>query len=158
MKKLLFTLLMLPYMASAQITINPETGFLHTQGVVEVPGTSYELYKKGLAWFADTYNSTKDVLQLEQEGEKLVGRGSMLTSYAMQKVRVYYNLSIDFKDDKYRYTIDKFIYNGGGGDIPLEQHYKHKGMYKKMFADIDRQANTLIQSLNEYMIKKEEVW
>lgn len=159
--KLLFTaFLLFPFSLVAQnMPLNSETGLITYQGVMEASGLQEDLYLKGKDWFNHYYDYNKDVFQSEQPNEKLIGRDSFSVLFPLTKKRVniFYTISLDFKDGKYRYTLDKFIYNGGGEDFPLEDHYKMKAMYGEVLKSVDDEVKNLILSLNTAM-KKEDNW
>jgi hypothetical protein len=87
---------------------------------------SAELYARARAWFAVTYRSGKDVIQLEdKENGKLIGKGAIkYTSRVFvgsegTKGWIYYTITIQIKDGRYKYELTDFIhegnpYNSGG--------------------------------------------
>lgn len=74
------------------------------QEVVKVDGASKnELYARAREWFAKTFKSADDVLQMEDMANgKLIGKGCNYQS------KVFYTVSVSVKDGRYRYEITDF--------------------------------------------------
>jgi len=94
-------------------------------GVVEIEGvTQKELHKRANFWFAKTYKSSQDVIQMDTE-EQIISKGfytiraggSGLGGYEMQ---VWNTLTIQFKDGKYRYIVEDFIGKNEQWDLLIE--------------------------------------
>lgn len=101
------------------LPINSETGKIEFQNVITIDGKSKdELYLASREWFAKTFTSSNAVLQLDdKEAGKLIGKGFAdhyvkLTpnAYTSMKYRMYFTLSVDIKDNKYRYTISDITF------------------------------------------------
>jgi len=81
--------------------------------VVEIPGkTADQLYAKANEWFALTFKSANDVIQLNDPAEKkIIGKGVKRISYpdgrnqSELQLNMYFTLMVQFKDGKYRYEI-----------------------------------------------------
>lgn len=101
MKKLLLLLLFLPFISLAQ----------QYSEVVEVPGKKADqLYTKANEWFALTFKSANDVIQLKDPIErKIIGKGIKQVGYFIRKypvtLDVYFTLLVQFKDEKYKYDL-----------------------------------------------------
>jgi len=88
-----------------------------------VKGNQNQLYIKAYQWMANTFNSAKEVIQMQdKEAGKLIGKGIMKTPTAKDGLGskigddiVYYTISIDVKDGKYRCVLSDFIHEGGTG-------------------------------------------
>jgi hypothetical protein len=96
------------------------TGPLSYTAVVQTPGlTKAQLYAAGQAWFAKAFRSAKDVLQLQDaENGKLIGRGNfhyepkLMQSSTGIRGFVRFDVTLEAKDGRYRYTFDRFVHEG----------------------------------------------
>lgn len=113
-KSLLIILLLLPTAMQAQsiqIPVDSATRKIDYQGVVKADGlTKDELYTRAREWFAKTFNSAKDVIQMDDKSAgKIIGKGAANGSYfyLLTTIRftLYYTVSITVKDGRYRYEI-----------------------------------------------------
>lgn len=72
--------------------------------------TASQLYGKAKLFFANTFNSSKSVIQSEDsENCTIVGKGTIvkLKDQGYGGIYYYFTLQIQTKDDKYRYTISE---------------------------------------------------
>lgn len=101
MKKLFFLILFLPLFSFSQ----------EYSEVVEIPDkTADQLYSKANEWFALTFKSANDVIQLKDPIErKIIGKGIKRVDYSVGRWDTYYNASftlfVQFKDGRYKYDI-----------------------------------------------------
>lgn len=123
MKKLLLTLLIaLPALAQAQSYGLPTDSTTHKviyEGVIQTPGaTQAELYSRAREWFATSFNSGKDVLDMDdRQSGKLIGKAyadfalrvPMIGSVTQKMWRV---VKVYVKDGRYRYEITDFAAQG----------------------------------------------
>ena len=124
--------------------------------VNKVEGVSKEeLFKRASRWFVKTYNSSKDVLQVNDVSSgELIGKGSTPIAAKIQRVTwqndVDYILSVKIKEGKYR--IDLTDFKVGGTPLQLyklpyiatTQHH-----YAALFTAIDQKSRELIDSLEK---------
>ena len=97
---------------------NPEP--LQYSEVVEVAGTTkHELYSRASLWFAETFNSANDVLQLKDESEgRLVGKGVIwyepkgITGSEPIRGPVRFTTKVSVKDGRYKYEFCDFMHEG----------------------------------------------
>jgi hypothetical protein len=79
--------------------------------VIEIPDkTSDQLYSTAREWFALTFKSANDVIQLNDPVEKkIIGKGLKKTGYYIKKIYVAldmnFTLFVQFKEGKYKYDI-----------------------------------------------------
>ncbi len=138
--------------------------------VIHVDGVSAdELFTKGRAWFATAYNDSKSVLQMA-ENSRLIGKAvqpfSLYGGFAAGNltVRVTYNLSIECRDGRYKYTINNVVARSSSGwanfgPITIAENYKEKGAgaktMNKLWKDLKSEFSAfqliLITSLKEAM-------
>lgn len=110
--KTLLIILLVPFSVAAQ----------EYSEVVEVPGKSAkQLYTDGRAWFAITFVAANSVLQMDDpEAGKLIGKGYCELVYLLKKVPVpldiYFTLSIQVRDGRYKYEIYSTDIKTRGGE------------------------------------------
>lgn len=117
MKKLILALLLFPFISNAQTR----------NGVVEIPGKSAEqLYLKANEWFALTFKSAKDIIQLNDPTEKkIIGKGSKKHSYTIDSNHVYlfinFTLIVQFRDGRYKYELIPTGFSSGKDEMSYEE-------------------------------------
>lgn len=145
--------------------------------LVDSSTTKQELYSKAREWFAKTYVSSTNVLQMEdKENGKLIGKALMEVSFKtilgtnFPGGFINYTISIYLKDGKYKYEFTNFhhtgtiAYNGqkvpDGGDcesIILKKKgltgNSYKNTYQSFFIQMDENIKVLIESLKSAMVK-----
>jgi hypothetical protein len=138
---------------------------------------SIELYNRARSWFAESYRSSNDVIQLEDKDEgKIIGKGSIryISSvyYGSEGTKgwIRYTLSVQVKDGRYKYELTNFIHEGNplnsGGQLsfglitneeecPREFKMTNRSWRNKVWNDIKRtveiEAEILINSLENAM-------
>lgn len=112
MKKLILSLfLIVPLVGLAQESqIDSLTQKIIYTEVVKTPGTKVQLFDKAMEWFATSFKMINDVVQIkDKEAGKIVGS---LLVYSCDEGRVYANIIILLKDDKFKYTITDLAFKG----------------------------------------------
>jgi hypothetical protein len=141
--------------------------------MVDSSVTKNELFSRAREWFAKTYNSSTDVVQMEdKENGKLVGKAltqvyhkAMGSNYPSGHIN--YTISLYFKDGRYKYEITNFHHTGqlvSGGRIPdygvcedmINTTHKTMGFsnqktYNYYLTQLDENITTLIVSLKNTM-------
>ncbi|WPO89925.1 DUF4468 domain-containing protein [Chryseobacterium sp. HR92] len=151
---------------------------LKFEDVVKVDSltTKDELYNRARSWYADTFNSEKDVMSIDDKNlGEISGNGAIryeprgfyfgalcATGYISYKINIY------VKDGRYKYNFHTFIHEGtrcpGGGGLVsygiLTQEKEHPNQPNKGWKEVKELANItaerLISSLNDAMNKKHE--
>jgi len=102
MKRLLIILLFItPVFCSAQ----------EYSEVVQIPGkTADQLYTIAREWYAITFKSAQDVIQMEDPVKKeIIGKGYSIIYYKAKKIpaslNMFFTLQTLFKDNRYKYSI-----------------------------------------------------
>ena len=145
--------------------------------VVQLQGLSKdEIYNRVKHWFINTYNSSKDVIQLDdKENGEIIGKGCfralwMIRFYSAQSVNVWKTIKIQIKNDRLKYEITDFrmkyyflpSQNASITDvgIPLEDWNKgHDSNNKRFYPKINTQIDELIKSLeNAIKTKINDSW
>lgn len=138
--------------------------------VVAVDSTSKDvLYRKLREWVGDSYRSAKDVIQSEDAlGATIVGKGIIETLYKQSlsrpvDVQVEYRITLEAKDSRYRYTIDRIriqhlAYHLPEGsppdhiDEPVETWKRDKPkIHEQVYLAADDSFKALISSLKSAM-------
>lgn len=89
--------------------------------VVQAEGkTAEQLYLSAKEWFALSFNSATDVIQLEDEkNRKLIGKGiksyQYITNSIPSIVSVYFTMVVETKDNRFKQTISNISYSGAFG-------------------------------------------
>jgi len=149
--------------------------------VVQVDSISQnELYNRAKLWFATIYNSSNDVIQVDnKEGGEFIGKAilkyipNIHSGNEQTKGNIKYTIKIFVKEGRYKYIITDFIHDPYGnhfgkssmGLITTEKDCPKpkpmaKGWSNKVWADIKTQIETnmisLIANLKESMSKTTE--
>ena len=80
--------------------------------VVDIPNkTAVQSYRTAKDWFAVTFNSSNDVIQLDDSiQKKIIAKGIKKVYYPVRKIIVtvdeYFTLIVQFKDGKYKYDVN----------------------------------------------------
>ncbi len=137
-------------------------------GVEVVQNTSaQELYSRGRLFIANVYRSGKDVTQLNDDVAKTIlgkGAGEVIYSEALGPKRrglVKYQIKIECKDNRYRYTIDQltfnFVVDTGFDewlfDSPKRPRYVTKKSWYNIQESSDERIRSLIETLKSAMSK-----
>jgi hypothetical protein len=145
-----------------------EAGKVTYTEVVTMEGQTQDaLYSRALEWFAKTFNSAKNVIQMQdKENGKLIGKA--LIPITVKDISRYpagvvsYTLSISTKEGKYKYEVIDFLHDnrnesrhGSGGDLSSEKPECGKGflgqggLTKSFWRQIKRQTDENIKALIE---------
>ena len=96
-----------------QIPVNEESGLAEYTEVVDAPGTAAELYERAEAWINEYYPNPTGTVKTKTPGESIVGKSRFKVKLTDKKGRtigqsyVNYTFKLEFKDNRYRYTIYK---------------------------------------------------
>lgn len=171
MKELLILCVLFSYKTFAQLPIDSTTHLITYSEVVNENGSKDELYSRAREWFAKTYNSAQNVIQMDDK-DKIVGKALMQVyhkAFGKDHISGYinYTISIYFKDGKYKYEITNFYhtgeYIGDGYTVPdfgssESMINSKKKIYQKTFtyylSQLDKNVNILIAGLKQGMSKK----
>jgi len=150
--------------------------------VIEVESVSQNhLYNRAKLWFATAYNSSNDVLQIDnKEDGELIGKAlvlyeqTFLSGSAQTKGPINYTIKVFVKEGRYKYEISDFIHNPYGNDygnkqsfgvITTDKEYSSpkwgqkkwcNRVWNDMKAQIEDNMTLLITDLKEKMIETTE--
>jgi hypothetical protein len=131
------------------------------QGVVAIPISKAEIYNKALTWFAIIFKDSNKVIQIK-DGDKIIGRFT-IDPNSLIPGNVSASITILVKDNKYKFIITDFVFDGNGGkfipwsfDSPSSNRVGiTKGYQNKIKQSAYKQTEQLIVNLNDYMIAKQ---
>jgi Domain of unknown function (DUF4468) with TBP-like fold len=117
---IIFVLLLVPFFVAAQenkleIPVEKETGLIKFREVVEVEGTKNDLFDHCIYWLNDFYKDPTRVTTIRDVATgKIVGNHHFRIYYEEDGIKkpagmIRYTFTIEFKDNKYRYTVDDFL-------------------------------------------------
>lgn len=153
--------------------------------VIQVDNTSKEqLFDRAKMWFTTIYRSSSDVLQIiDKDNGQLVGKAAMTYHSSIfkgseaTKGDIRYQVSIFFKDNRYKYEFTNFIHEGNSynstgaasfGLITDENECPRKfnnimagtkwcnNVWTDLKEKIDSEMKTTIESLKSQMINSIE--
>ena len=125
------------------------------QVVLEVPGrTASQLYAKTLAWMAETFVSSKAVIELQdKENAKIIGHGRTSFTNVIAVIPCEYTLIAEMKDGRVRLTFKDFVGQWG------EYHNHPVPVEEAGFArEVKQNLAPLSKSLEGYLTKPETKW
>jgi len=141
---------------------NLEEGKVVYTGVIDVSGISKDsLYFKVKNWFVESYNSSNNVIQLDDENRgQIIGKGIFTINHLMGIAYINHMVKIEIKDGKYKYTISNFKYinQPNTQSFQIEEYPKSAmGMGREeMYKNIDSETKKMIASLEKFMKRKSQ--
>ncbi len=180
MKPLVFILTMfwgyMPLLKAQQVSPNlpldPDTKKIMYRAVIEQEGSPSYLYDKAVEWFSYYYPNPTAVYTVQDKvNGKIEGTGRMKIYYTdtksgvrMEGGLVIYNLKLEFKENKFRYTITDFNLKAASR-FPVERWMNtadpaHNPNWDAYLNQVDTTIQRLVSTLKEKMkptvIKKDE--
>lgn len=153
------------------LPIDPDTKLIQYRDVISQEGTKDILYDRGAEWIRSYYVNPGSVTKVQDKvNGKIEGTGRLrLYFFNSDNTRtdagmVFYDFRLEFKDNKYRYTLTNFSLKGISR-IPLEKWMnKNDPSYNPQMENylyqVDTTSQNLIIKLKEGMkpkvIKKDE--
>jgi len=152
--------------------VDKDTQLISYQEVIQQPGTADELYIRAIEWLNSYYKNPADVCRVRNRESGVIEIGHRFEIHnEVDGARliaeiVRYNLKLEFKPGRYRYTISD-LERKQASRYPVERWLdKSDPTYSPKFEDylrqMDGQIKELIASLKEGMqppvIKVEEKW
>jgi len=154
------------------LPIDEDTKLVTYKEVIPEKGSPDELFDRGLAWVQSYYKNTNEVIKLRDKLDGVIKARSSVKIYSilkdgskLQKNVVYYNLKLEFRQDRYRYTITDFNEKATAA-APIEAWFNTKNVrwepsWYEWLNQIDEQIQELIKSLQEGMepkVEKKDEW
>lgn len=159
--------------------IDEKTGEIVYSGIVNVDSANFkELYVRAHEWFANTFKSAQNVIQLnDKEAGKIIGKGLFEAGIPKSHaglvhiaiiVSVDFTLEIQTKDGKYKYVFSNLsCKNSGGGEYDLKSSsFVKNSMWQKKLdedwleirQDINKRMSIMIDDLKISMNSKTDNW
>lgn len=160
MKSFVILLIFISHLSYSQLLYDKDKKAFIVEQVIELDSmTKEQIHNKTKAWFAESFNSAKDVVTSDVPEEDLM-TGRFTHSYVIfgNSVPFTHNIKILYKDFKAKVLISN-IENTKG--FTLETYFLKKdgtypiGMYKNFYKEISAELPKLIDSYREYLIKKQ---
>lgn len=172
--KILIALLSIYGIANAQekisMPIDSATGkVVYTEIVYVESKTKDELYLNGKEWLANTFKSSKEVIDMDdKEAGQIIGKGLFVVSLNGDWGYIHFTVALYFKDGRYKYEIKNISHEnpksssrsglGDGGAVENEKPacgkmLMSKKQWEKIKVNADSNIKNLIADLNYYMIK-----
>jgi hypothetical protein len=109
------------------LPLNPETRLIEFTELVTVDSslTQEILHYKAKEWFAQSFRSANDVIQMDdKDAGIIIGKGLFSTRYTVGDI--HFTMKVQVKDGRYKYWISNFIHeelthNWSGGLIENEK-------------------------------------
>lgn len=96
------------YKGIKNFPVSEQTGKVAYDSVVAVEGkTAEQLYNAAKEWLARTYGDSKEVIQVDQPNDKIIGKGVFRDT---DGTHLSYVFLLEFKDGRYKYEVTDFIY------------------------------------------------
>lgn len=105
------------------------------QGIVSAEGTAQDMYNKAKSWFAVSYKSANDVIQLDDAANAtIIGKGVSTTGKGLAAIRFLYTIKIEGKENRFRYTITvNDVYPYSGTNSLYNEAIRMPKFYRKYF-------------------------
>ncbi|MCD4768675.1 MAG: DUF4468 domain-containing protein [Bacteroidales bacterium] len=153
MKKLLLSILVLlnlDYSYCQDIPIDDKTGKITYEAIESSDSLNKdEIYLKTLEWFALSFSSSNDVIQLkDKDAGKVIGKGNFMMNYYSRNPTIFFTITIMIKDGRYKIVITDLKYLDIQGDeFNLESFPKSWAGKKKLYSTLDMNVKSI---LNDY--------
>lgn len=148
---------------NSALPIDEETGLITYQEVVEEEGTKKEYFNRAIGWINGFYKNPVDVTKTRDPESGIIkgihrfkikntGEDGNTTDAGV----VQYQFVLQFKEGRYRYTLDEFVLRQSS-KIPAEKWLnKSDPQSKSYLKQIDKFAKDWIESIKEGMKPKVE--
>jgi hypothetical protein len=166
MKKIViacFPLIIFSVSLFSQVPIDEETGLITYQEVVEEEGTKQEYFNRAIGWINSYYKNPVDVTKTRDPESGIIKgihrfkiKNTDETGFESDAGVVQYQFILQFKDGRYRYTLDEFVLRQAS-KIPAEKWLNNSDPQSKSYLkQLDKFAQDWIESLKEGMQPKVE--
>lgn len=156
----------------SSMPVDPDTKKITYRAVVEQEGTPFYLYDKAIAWFGYYYPNPQAVYSVQDKVNGKVEGIARIKVYQkdeksglkMEAGLLQYLIKLEFKENKYRYTITDFRLRNASGQAVEKWLNKSDPSYTPHWDaylyQIDTTMQRLISTLQEKMkpvvVKKDE--
>jgi hypothetical protein len=137
-----------------KLPVDPDSKLIQYREIINQDGTKDILYDRGAEWIRSYYINPGSVTKVQDRvNGKIEGTGRLrLYFYDSSNTRtdagmVYYDFRLEFKENKYRYTLTNFSIKGASR-IPLEKWMnKNDPSYNPQMENYLYQVDTTMQNL-----------
>lgn len=166
------------FMQELLFTVFPVTdGKVLYQGVVNFDSTitPNQIHKNAISWFANSFKSGKDVLQINDKDNGIVmGRGFWEHPSGN---KFWFDIKVEIKDNRFRCTLTDIrrtfnSYISNYGNLKVDQSFeefitsidgnnmskKKKEKMTEAYSEIEKHFKSVFISFKNSLTKKEEVW
>jgi hypothetical protein len=158
--------------AAGGLPVDPETGKIMYRAVVDQEGTPGYLYDKAVQWFGYYYLNPQSIYSVQDKTNgKIEGNGRMKIYYKDEKTGtrldggvIMYLIKLEFKENKYRYTLTDFNLKTASR-FPVEKWMNksdpaYNPNWDSYLYQVDTTMQRLVSTLKEKMkptvVKKDE--
>jgi hypothetical protein len=147
---------------SSAIPVDPDTKKIQYRAVIDQEGTPNYLYDKAIEWFGFYYPNPQSVYTVQDKvNGKVEGVARLKVYYKDEKSGVkmeggmlQYLIKLEFKENKYRYTITDFRLRSASG-LPIEKWLnKSDPAYNPVWDSYIYQIDTTMQRLQGTLKEK----
>ena len=132
--------------------------FPNYQGIVSVENKSAnDIYSKSKVWIVTNFKSANDVIQLDdKDNGKLIVKGNTTVLFTFMKTkypsRVHFTLTIDIKDNRFRYTYLVTEVMDESGKYPVSiMNSMHNKPNKATIIEIKENISIKFKEIIEYI-------
>jgi len=150
------------------LPVNKNTNKIEYSEVVQVDGSSNELYKRSIDWINLSFKNASSVTKVRDEASGIIEGQHRIR--LMNKLEdgtdflfghVQYNFKLEFKDGRYRYIFNDFVFIDQSKQ-PIERWQNPKDTWHTKYTvshleQIDAFMKDLIKGLKKEMLPKVEV-
>ncbi len=132
----------------------PKTDRMYRK-IVTVSATNQELYTKTLEWIARSFGSSDAVIQFKDpEQGKIIGKGIVSVTYTIAPVDTFFTLTIEFKDNRARFTFDNLYTKTDSPLLPSKMALQNRGQMERFSI----RAFVLIEDWKNYVSNNTGNW
>jgi prolyl oligopeptidase PreP (S9A serine peptidase family) len=154
------------------LPVDPDSKVIQYRDVVNQDGNKDVLYDRGAEWFRSYYVNPGSVTKVQDKvNGKIEGTGRLSIYHVdddnvkVNAGMVFYDIRLEFKENKYRYTLTNFALKSTSR-VPLEKWLNkndpsYNPMVETYLYQVDTTMQNLIAKLKEGMkpkVKKKDEW
>lgn len=147
--------------STPNLPLDPDSKKILYQEVIEEKGDPGYLYNKAMEWFNYYYPNPTSIFNVQDRvNGKIEGTARMVLYFTDDKGNrlnagvVIYTIRLEFKDNRYRYTMTDFNLKGSSR-FPIEKWLnKEDPAYNPLWNDYLYQVDTTMQRLTSTLIEK----
>lgn len=147
---------------SPKMPIDASSKLITYQEVVSIAGTKDQLFDKAIGWINSFYPNPTDVTKVRSKENGKIEGIARFKVYNIDKDKnktdagsISYSFSIDLKEGKFRYTLEKFNMKGTSYLACEKWVEKPTSATDSYLTQLDDYAKDLVKKLKESMAKTE---